>query len=61
MKREEIIEALEHVTGKLKEKRVDVKVDADGLWCPLCENKVPYKVFGKRIKWCPFCGQRIEV
>ena len=70
MKREEIIQALEHVTEKLKEKEVgnftftasySNEETTIGICCPICEYSVPIKIYGKKVKWCPFCGQRIDV
>jgi len=66
MKREEIIGPLDHITEKLKEKEV-LRMDFSGkksdigIWCPVCENKLTSTLGGKIVKWCPFCGQRIEV
>lgn len=70
MKREEIIEALEHVTEKLKEKELltleftpssSNKSEKIGVCCPVCELSTPLIIYGRRVKYCFNCGQRIGV
>lgn len=61
MKREEIIDALEHVSEKLKVKKI-IKNEQGYMICPICKIQLPYQF--QRVncmKYCINCGQRIEV
>lgn len=64
MKREEIIEALEHVSEKLKVKKADLTRKYKINICPVCKTPFTEDYINscvEEIKYCYHCGQRIEV
>ena len=62
MKRETVLQALEHIKGKLEEKEIiAIQESDDNYKCPLCgQIFTGVEIIKYGYKYCYSCGQRVD-